>query len=294
MIEKDIASPSRTKEILQRHGFSFKKSLGQNFLTEPNILRHIAATAELNEESQIIEVGPGIGALTEHLARSRGEVLAFEIDGRLLPILEETLAPYDNVTVVNEDVLKVNLREIAGQVFDLEKPIQVVANLPYYITTPIMMHFLESDLPVEKMVVMMQKEVAERIQAKPKSKAYGSLSIAVQYYMEASIAFIVPKTAFVPQPNVDSAILKLERRQQPLVEVKDEDFFFKVVKAAFQLRRKTLWNNLLHTFGKDEATKAWLEQSLSLAEIDPKRRGETLSIEEFASLSNHMLECKQN
>lgn len=294
MIEKDIASPSRTKEILQRHGFSFKKSLGQNFLTEPNILRHIAATAELNEESQIIEVGPGIGALTEHLARSGGEVLAFEIDGRLLPILEETLAPYDNVTVVNEDVLKVNLREIAGQVFDLEKPIQVVANLPYYITTPIMMHFLESDLPVEKMVVMMQKEVAERIQAKPKSKAYGSLSIAVQYYMEASIAFIVPKTAFVPQPNVDSAILKLERRQQPLVEVKDEDFFFKVVKAAFQLRRKTLWNNLLHTFGKDEATKAWLEQSLSLAEIDPKRRGETLSIEEFASLANHMLECKQN
>lgn len=294
MIEKDIASPSRTKEILQRHGFSFKKSLGQNFLTEPNILRHIAATAELNEESQIIEVGPGIGALTEHLARSGGEVLAFEIDGRLLPILEETLAPYDNVTVVNEDVLKVNLREIAGQVFDLEKPIQVVANLPYYITTPIMMHFLESDLPVEKMVVMMQKEVAERIQAKPKSKAYGSLSIAVQYYMEASIAFIVPKTAFVPQPNVDSAILKLERRQQPLVEVKGEDFFFKVVKAAFQLRRKTLWNNLLHTFGKDEATKAWLEQSLSLAEIDPKRRGETLSIEEFASLSNHMLECKQN
>lgn len=294
MIEKDIASPSRTKEILQRHGFSFKKSLGQNFLTEPNILRHIAATAELNEESQIIEVGPGIGALTEHLARSGGEVLAFEIDGRLLPILEETLAPYDNVTVVNEDVLKVNLREIASQVFDLEKPIQVVANLPYYITTPIMMHFLESDLPVEKMVVMMQKEVAERIQAKPKSKAYGSLSIAVQYYMEASIAFIVPKTAFVPQPNVDSAILKLERRQQPLVEVKDEDFFFKVVKAAFQLRRKTLWNNLLHTFGKDEATKAWLEQSLSLAEIDPKRRGETLSIEEFASLSNHMLECKQN
>lgn len=294
MIEKDIASPSRTKEILQRHGFSFKKSLGQNFLTEPNILRHIAATAELNEESQIIEVGPGIGALTEHLARSGGEVLAFEIDGRLLPILEETLAPYDNVTVVNEDVLKVNLREIASQVFDLEKPIQVVANLPYYITTPIMMHFLESDLPVEKMVVMMQKEVAERIQAKPKSKAYGSLSIAVQYYMEASIAFIVPKTAFVPQPNVDSAILKLERRQQPLVEVKDEDFFFKVVKAAFQLRRKTLWNNLLHTFGKDEATKAWLEQSLSLAEIDPKRRGETLSIEEFASLANHMLECKQN
>lgn len=294
MIEKDIASPSRTKEILQRHGFSFKKSLGQNFLTEPNILRHIAATAELNEDSQIIEVGPGIGALTEHLARSGGEVLAFEIDGRLLPILEETLAPYDNVTVVNEDVLKVNLREIAGQVFDLEKPIQVVANLPYYITTPIMMHFLESDLPVEKMVVMMQKEVAERIQAKPKSKAYGSLSIAVQYYMEASIAFIVPKTAFVPQPNVDSAILKLERRPQPLVEVKDEDFFFKVVKAAFQLRRKTLWNNLLHTFGKDEATKAWLEQSLSLAEIDPKRRGETLSIEEFASLANHMLECKQN
>lgn len=283
---KEIATPSRTKEILKKHGFSFKKSLGQNFLTEPNILRKIVETAEINQETNVIEVGPGIGALTEHLAKNAAQVLAFEIDDRLVPVLEDTLSPYDNVTVVNQDVLKANLIEETKQIFTKELPIKVVANLPYYITTPIMMHFLESDLDVAEMIVMMQKEVADRISAVPGTKAYGSLSIAVQYYMEAAVAFIVPKTVFVPQPNVDSAIITLKRREQPAVEVSNEKEFFKLTKASFQLRRKTLWNNLTHFYGKDEATVAWLKTSLAEAEIDPSRRGETLSLEEFARLSN--------
>lgn len=283
---KEIATPSRTKEILKKHGFSFKKSLGQNFLTELNILRKIVETAGINLQTNVVEVGPGIGALTEQLAKNAAQVLAFEIDDRLIPVLEDTLSPYDNVTVIHEDVLKANLVETTKAVFKQDFPIKVVANLPYYITTPIMMHFLESALEVEEMIVMMQKEVAERISAKPGTKAYGSLSIAVQYFMEASVAFIVPKTVFVPQPNVDSAIIKLTKREKPAVEVTDEKEFFKLTKASFQLRRKTLWNNLTHFYGKDEPTKAWLTTSLTEAEIDPSRRGETLSLEEFARLSN--------
>ncbi|MEG2254630.1 MAG: 16S rRNA (adenine(1518)-N(6)/adenine(1519)-N(6))-dimethyltransferase RsmA, partial [Vagococcus sp.] len=266
---KDIATPSRTKEILKQYGFSFKKSLGQNFLTEPNILRNIAATANLSEEDRIIEIGPGIGALTEHLARSNGQVLAFEIDQRLIEVLEDTMSPYPNVTVVNEDILKADVKQISEEVFKEEGPIKVVANLPYYITTPIMMHLLMSGLDVESMTVMMQKEVADRITAVPGTKAYGSLSIAVQYYMEAKLAFIVPKTAFVPQPNVDSAIIHLSKRSEPVVNVIDEDFFFTVTKSAFTQRRKTLWNNLTSHFGKDEKTKAWLETSLEEVGIDP-------------------------
>ncbi|MCD5029792.1 16S rRNA (adenine(1518)-N(6)/adenine(1519)-N(6))-dimethyltransferase RsmA [Enterococcus asini] len=283
---RDIATPSRTKEILKKHGFTFKKSLGQNFLTEPNILRKIVETAGIDENTNVIEVGPGIGALTEQLARNAAQVLAFEIDDRLLPVLQDTLAPYPNVTVVHQDVLEADLVKTTGEVFTKDLPIKVVANLPYYITTPIMMHFLESDLPVAEMVVMMQREVADRISAAPGTKAYGSLTIAVQYYMEAKLAFIVPKTVFVPQPNVDSAILKLTRRPTPAVAVTDEQAFFRLTKAAFQLRRKTLWNNLLHAYGKDDATKAWLTKSLEEADIDPKRRGETLSLAEFAALSN--------
>ena len=290
---KDIATPSRTREILQKHGFSFKKSLGQNFLTEPNILQKIVATAEIDEHTNVIEVGPGIGALTEHLARAAHQVLAFEIDDRLIPVLEDTLSPYDNISVVHNDILKVDLKK-ETEYFDQTLPIKVVANLPYYITTPIMMHILESDLAVDEMVVMMQREVADRISAKPGTKAYGSLSIAVQYYMEASAAFIVPKTVFVPQPNVDSAILRLVRRETPAVEVTNEAEFFKLTKAAFNMRRKTLWNNLLSSYGKDELTKTWLETSLEQAEIDPKRRGETLSLEEFARLSNALEANKKN
>lgn len=290
---KDIATPSRTKEILKKHGFSFKKSLGQNFLTEPNILRKIADTADLSVEDGVIEIGPGIGALTEHLARNAGKVLAFEIDQRLIPVLEDTLSPYDNITVVNEDILKADVVTEASQVFSEQQPIKVVANLPYYITTPIMMHLLMSPLDITTMVVMMQKEVADRMTAKPSTKAYGSLSIAVQFYMEAKLAFIVPKTAFVPQPNVDSAIIKLEKREQPIVDVIDETFFFELTRASFTQRRKTLWNNLTSHFGKDEITKEWLEKSLIESDIDPKRRGETLSIEEFGKLSNVLITNKK-
>ncbi|MEI5991202.1 ribosomal RNA small subunit methyltransferase A [Enterococcus termitis] len=283
---KEIATPSRTKEILKQHGFSFKKSLGQNFLTEPNILRKIVETAGIDTHTNVVEVGPGIGALTEQLAKNAAQVLAFEIDDRLIPVLEDTMSPYSNVTVVHNDVLKADLVGTTKEVFKQELPIKVVANLPYYITTPIMMHFLESDLDVQEMIVMMQKEVADRISAKPGTKAYGSLSIAVQYFMEASIAFIVPKTVFIPQPNVDSAIIKLTKRDKPAVEVTNEKEFFKLTKALFQLRRKTLWNNLIHFYGKDDETKAWLTKSLTEAEIDPSRRGETLSLEEFGRLSN--------
>ena len=286
---REIAVPSRTKEILAKHGFTFKKSLGQNFLTEPNILRKIVETATINKETNVIEVGPGIGALTEHLAQQANQVLAFEIDDRLIPVLADTLRPYKNVTVVHQDVLKAPLQQITEETFEQpDLPLKVVANLPYYITTPIMMHFLESDLPVAEMVVMMQKEVADRISAKPGTKAYGSLSIAVQYYMEAKLAFIVPKTVFVPQPNVDSAILKLTRRATPAVSVTDEQAFFRLTNAAFQLRRKTLWNNLQNSYGKEEETKAWLKASLEAAGIEPSRRGETLSLAEFAALSNEM------
>lgn len=288
--KREIAVPSKTKEILARHGFTLKKSLGQNFLTEPNILHKIVETAGITKESNVIEVGPGIGALTEHLAKKANQVLAFEIDQRLVPVLADTLQEFDNVTIVNQDVLQTDLTKVSDETFTKKLLLKVVANLPYYITTPIMMHFLESALVVDEMIVMLQKEVAERINAKPGTKDYGSLTIAVQYYMATEISFIVPKTVFVPQPNVDSALLKLTRRSQPKVQVSDEKAFFKLTKAAFQLRRKTLWNNLQHTYGKDPVTKAWLQKSLEQAEINPSRRGETLSLEEFARLNYWMEE----
>lgn len=283
---KDIATPSRTKEIMEKYGFSVKKSLGQNFIVDPNILSNIVAVANIDKNTNVIEVGPGIGALTEHLARASKEVIAFEIDNRLLPVLADTLSPYDNVSIVHSDVLKINLQKTLPEMIDLEEPLVVVANLPYYITTPIIMHFLETPVRIDGLTIMMQKEVAERITAAPGSKAYGSLSIAIQYYMEAEVAFIVPKTVFVPQPNVDSAIIKLTRRETPSVIVKNEKSFFALVRSAFVQRRKTLWNNLLIRYGKEETTREKLTQALEVAGIDPKRRGETLNLEEFARLSD--------
>ena len=268
-----IADYSVTKAVLERHGFTFKKSFGQNFLTDTNILQKIVDTAEIDKNVNVIEIGPGIGALTEFLAENAAEVMAFEIDDRLVPILEDTLRDHDNVNVINEDVLKADLQTRVNEFKNPELPIKVVANLPYYITTPILMHLIESKIPFAEFVVMMQKEVADRISAEPNSKAYGSLSIAVQYYMTAKVAFIVPRTVFVPAPNVDSAILKMTRREQPLVEVKDEDFLFRVAKASFVHRRKTLWNNLTNHFGKSEEVKAKLEQALEIADIKPSIRG---------------------
>ena len=281
-----IADYSVTKAVLERHGFTFKKSFGQNFLTDTNILQKIVDTAEIDDQVNVIEIGPGIGALTEFLAERAAEVMAFEIDHRLVPILADTLRDFDNVTVVNEDILKVDLAQHIQNFKNPDLPIKVVANLPYYITTPILMHLIESGIPFSEFVVMMQKEVADRISAKPNTKAYGSLSIAVQYYMTAKVAFIVPRTVFVPAPNVDSAILKMVRRPEPAVAVEDDKFFFKVSKASFTHRRKTLWNNLTGYFGKTDEIKDKLTKALDQAGLSPSVRGEALGLEEFASLAD--------
>ena len=281
-----IADYSVTKAVLERHGFTFKKSFGQNFLTDTNILQKIVDTAEIDDQVNVIEIGPGIGALTEFLAERAAEVMAFEIDHRLVPILADTLRDFDNVTVVNEDILKVDLAQHIQNFKNPDLPIKVVANLPYYITTPILMHLIESGIPFSEFVVMMQKEVADRISAQPNTKAYGSLSIAVQYYMTAKVAFIVPRTVFVPAPNVDSAILKMVRRPEPAVAVEDEKFFFKVSKASFTHRRKTLWNNLTGYFGKTDEVKDKLTKALDQAGLSPSVRGEALGLEEFASLAD--------
>ncbi|HEO7988661.1 TPA: 16S rRNA (adenine(1518)-N(6)/adenine(1519)-N(6))-dimethyltransferase RsmA [Streptococcus agalactiae] len=285
-----IADKTVTRAILERHGFTFKKSFGQNFLTDTNILQKIVDTAEIDKGVNVIEIGPGIGALTEFLAENAAEVMAFEIDDRLIPILADTIARFDNVQVVNQDILKADLQTQIQAFKNPDLPIKVVANLPYYITTPILMHLIESKIPFAEFVVMIQKEVADRISAMPNTKAYGSLSIAVQYYMTAKVSFIVPRTVFVPAPNVDSAILKMVCRDQPVVSVQDEDFFFRVSKVAFVHRRKTLWNNLTSHFGKSEDTKAKLEKALEIAKIKPSIRGEALSIPDFASLADALKE----
>ena len=283
-----IADYSVTRAVLERHGFTFKKSFGQNFLTDTNILQKIVDTAEIDENVNVIEIGPGIGALTEFLAENAAEVMTFEIDERLVPILADTLRDFDNVCVVNEDILKSDLQVRIKEFANPSLPIKVVANLPYYITTPILMHLIESGIPFSEFVVMMQREVADRISAQPNSKSYGSLSIAVQYYMTAKVAFIVPRTVFVPAPNVDSAILKMVRRDQPAVGVKDEAFYFKVSKASFTHRRKTLWNNLTSYFGKSNEVKTKLESALDNAELSPSVRGEALDLQEFARLADSL------
>lgn len=286
-----ISNIIRTQDILRRHDFNFKKKFGQNFLTDHNILTKITQTAELSKEVNVIEIGPGIGSLTQYLLEEAAEVMAFEIDKSLIPILEETMAPYDNFTLVSADILKVDLLSEIQKFKNPNLPIKVVANLPYYITTPILMHLIESKIPFSEFVVMMQKEVADRIAASPKTKAYGSLSIAVQYYMEASVAFIVPRTVFIPAPNVDSTILKMVRREAPLVEVEDEEWFFKTMHSSFVHRRKTLMNNLQAAFGKE--SKPEIEKLLAQAEISPTIRGEALSIEEFAKLADALLPLKK-
>jgi 16S rRNA (adenine1518-N6/adenine1519-N6)-dimethyltransferase len=286
MMHKDIATPRRTKEILDQYGFSFKKSLGQNFLIDTNILRKIVDAAEISAETGAIEIGPGIGALTEQLARRAKKVVAFEIDQRLLPILADTLSPYENVRIIHQDVLKADIHQVIADEFTNVTDIMVVANLPYYVTTPIIMKLLTDRLPIRGMVMMLQKEVADRLAAKPGTKDYGSLSIAVQYYTEAEVVMTVPRTVFIPQPNVDSAVIRLIKRKQPPVGVNDETFFFQVVRASFAQRRKTILNNLVNNLPNGKTLKEQIERALANASIDPRRRGETLTMEEFAELSN--------
>ncbi|SDN11384.1 16S rRNA (adenine(1518)-N(6)/adenine(1519)-N(6))-dimethyltransferase RsmA [Sediminibacillus halophilus] len=283
--QKAIATPLKTKEILAKYGFSFKKSLGQNFLIDVNILERIIAYAGIDKQTGTIEIGPGMGALTEQLAIHSNQVVAFEIDQRLVPILTETLGNYDNVTIINQDILQADITRVIEENFQQGQKIKVAANLPYYITTPILMKLLMEKLPVESFTVMIQKEVADRMAAKPNTKSYGSLTIAVQYYTEARIAMTVPKTVFMPQPNVESAVLHLTVRGEPPVEVQNEAFFFDLVQASFGQRRKTLRNNLARHFAA-ELTKETIETLLAQAEIDGTRRGESLTMEEFARLAN--------
>lgn len=286
----DIATPSRTIEIQKKYGIQAKKSLGQNFIIDTNILNNIVSGGSVDKDTVVIEVGPGIGALTEQIAKAAKHVYAFEIDQRLLPVLDDTLSPYENITILNQDILEVNLPEFFKEHNLENERVVIMANLPYYITTPIIINFLESKANIDEMIFMVQKEVGERISANPSTKAYGSLSIAVQYYAEAETLFTVPKTVFRPQPNVDSAIIRLDILDEPVAEVASEDFFFTLTRSSFAQRRKTLWNNLKMAFGKDPETQEKLRTALDKAGIDSKRRGETLSIPEFVDLANAMMD----
>ena len=277
-----LSSHQATKEVVQKHNFKFSKSLGQNFLIDTNVIDRILEGARVKEGDYVIEVGPGIGTLTKEMGRSAEKVVAIEIDKTLIPILEETLEDFPNIEVINQDILKVNVQELVKEKLN-GGPVKLVANLPYYITTPIVMKFLEEDIPVTDIVVMVQKEVADRMNAKPNTKDYGALSVAVQYYCDTEIVAKAPRHMFMPQPNVDSTVIGLHVREEQIYHVDNEDIFFKTVKASFGQRRKTLLNSLggLGFLSKDQ-----IKEALKEANIDEKRRGETLSIEEFASLSN--------
>lgn len=282
----EIASPARTQAILNRFHLSAKKSLGQNFLTDLNVLTKIVDAAHLTDTDNVIEIGPGIGGLTEFLARSSKRVLAFEIDQNLLPVLEETLSPYDNVEVINQDILQANLPAIIEEKFNNERPIKVVANLPYYITTPIILDLLKGNAEFDNITVMMQKEVAQRLEAKPGSKDYGSLSVIIQYLNDVKLAFEVSRKSFIPAPNVDSAIVTLERKETIENEVFDEKAFASFVRGCFAHRRKTLWNNLQGLFGKDAETKEKVQSVLDEFDIQPSIRPEKLTVDQYVDLTN--------
>ncbi|MFD2170717.1 16S rRNA (adenine(1518)-N(6)/adenine(1519)-N(6))-dimethyltransferase RsmA [Tumebacillus lipolyticus] len=284
---KRLVSPAVTRDVVNRHGFHFKKSLGQNFLIDGNILDKIVTAAELDQQNGALEIGPGIGTLTQELCESARQVVAVEKDNRLLPVLTETLAPYSNVHVHHADVLETDLHELFATWFaDME--VSVVANLPYYVTTPIVMKLLEERLPLRHIVVMVQREVAERMAAKPGGKDYGTLSIAVQYYTEPELVCRVPESSFMPAPNVESTVIKLKVRKAPAVQVADEKLFFALVKASFAQRRKTLLNNLQNNL-QPKRDKESILAALERAEIEPSRRGETLSLAEYARLADQLL-----
>lgn len=288
----DIATPVRTQAIMNQFGINTNKSLGQNFLTDINILKNIVAAGDVQKTDNVVEIGPGIGALTEQLARAAKQVVAFEIDDRLIPVLDHTMAPYDNVTIVHNDILKVDLeKEFAKQFEDVTAPLKLVANLPYYITTPILMQVLQSGIHFDNIVVMMQKEVADRLSAEPGTKDYGSLTLAVQYRMNAKLAFTVSRTAFVPNPNVDSAIISLTPREPLAIQPRDEKRLFELFKIGFVMRRKTLWNNLTTAFGKGEAMQAKLTAALAAIDLDPRTRAEKLSLERFVELHNALFDA---
>lgn len=284
----EIGSRTRTRAIMEKYGIRTKKSFGQNFLTDLNVLKNIVEAADITANDNVIEIGPGIGALTEQLAQAAGEVLALEIDQDLIPVLKEVLSPYDNVKVINQDVLQANLPELIKKEFkDPSRPIKVVANLPYYITSPILMNLLASPVEWATICVMMQKEVAQRLTAKPGTKQYGALTLAIEYQMQAKIAFDVSRKVFVPAPNVDSAIVVLTPRTNPLpVQPFDKQKLFGFIRGCFAHRRKSLWNNLQSLIGKDPVVKEKMTAVLTQLDISPQIRPEKLTLEQFIELAN--------
>ena len=282
-MNRDLYMPSKTNEILKKYKFRTNKSLGQNFLVDGNVIDNICEGAEITENDGIIEIGPGIGTLTQQLSKHANKVVAVELDKKLLPILEETLDGLENVKVINDDILKIDIEKLIEEEFE-GLDVKVVANLPYYITTPIIMKLLESKLNIESISVMIQKEVADRMVSDPGTKVYGALSVAVQYYSKPEIVTEVPSSVFIPKPNVDSAVIKLDIYKNPPVDVIDEKLMFAVVKSAFGQRRKTILNAL--SGGYLGLEKDDIREVLEIAEIDNMKRGEVLSLEDFARISD--------
>lgn len=284
MNQPTLGNPQNTIAVLQKYNFSFQKKFGQNFLIDTHVLDKIIRSAEITKDDFVLEIGPGIGTMTQYLACAAREVVAVEIDKALIPILEDTLSGYDNVTVINEDVLKLDIVKLA-QERNGGKPIKVVANLPYYITTPIIMGLFESHVPVQSITVMVQKEVADRMQVGPGTKDYGALSLAVQYYAKPYIAANVPPNCFMPRPKVGSAVIRLECHEEPPVQVEDEKLMFRIIRASFNQRRKTLANGLKNS-PEISLSREGIEQAIAELGKGASVRGEALNLEEFATLSN--------
>lgn len=280
----NLGIPANTIAVLQKYHFNFQKKFGQNFLIDTRVLEKIIEESRITKEDCVLEIGPGIGTMTQYLAEHAKEVVAVEIDKALIPILEDTLSAYDNVTVINDDILKVDINQIV-QEKNHGKAIKVVANLPYYITTPIIMGLFESHVPLKSITIMVQKEVADRMQVGPGSKDYGALSLAVQYYAKPRIVANVPPNCFMPRPNVGSAVIRLERYEKPPVSVNDEKYMFALIRASFNQRRKTLVNGLLNA-GNLNLTKEQILDALEQMELSPTVRGEALTLAQFAALSN--------
>ena len=280
-----LGNPQNTIEILQKYNFNFQKKFGQNFLIDEHVLDKIIRAAEITKDDYVLEIGPGIGTMTQYLACAAREVTAVEIDRALIPILEDTLKEYDNVSIINEDILKVDIAALAKEK-NGGRPIKVVANLPYYITTPIIMGLFESRVPLKSITIMVQKEVADRMQVGPGTKDYGALSLAVQYYARPKIVLNVPASCFMPRPNVDSAVIKLERYQKPPVDVLDEHLMFKIIRASFNQRRKTLQNGIANS-GELSFAKEQIAKALESLGISANIRGESLSLAEFAERHSH-------
>lgn len=281
-----LANPQETIQVLQRHDFHFRKKFGQNFLIDPRVLDKIIEAAGIGKEDFVLEIGPGIGTLTQYLCEHAGKVLAVEIDPKLIPILKETLADYKNIEIIHGDILKQDIQGIADQ-YNGGKPVKVVANLPYYITTPIIMELFESHVPLANVTVMVQKEVAERMQAQPGTKEYGALSLAVQYYARPYLAANVPPNCFMPRPAVGSAVIRLDCLSRTPVEVKDEKLMFRLIRASFNQRRKTLQNGLANSGGLN-FTKEQIGQAIQAVGLDPAIRGEKLGLVQFAALADEL------